>query len=137
MPSKEAPPYWKATSGVQPKRSPPGAPLRPPKHAPKVDPTHEKLLAVLSQATSIPDTAAVGEAAASKDLPTPSIKEGRIPPVTEPGEGQLDSQAACSGDPHQQSPPYERSQLHFGEDGIREHLPPPRAFAHPKKCPAQ
>ena len=80
MPREEAPPYWKAASCAQPKRSPPGAPLRPPKHAPKVDPTHEKLLAVLSQATSIPDTAAVGAATTSKDLPTPNINEGRMLP---------------------------------------------------------
>ena len=85
MPREEAPPYWKAASCAQPKRSPPGAPLRPPKHAPKVDPTHEKLLAVLSQATSIPDTAAVGAATTSKDLPTPNLNEGRMLPITEPG----------------------------------------------------
>ena len=85
MPREEAPPYWKAASCAQPKRSPPGAPVRPPKHAPKVDPTHEKLLAVLSQATSIPDTAAVGAATTSKDLPTPNLNEGRMLPITEPG----------------------------------------------------
>ena len=78
MPREEAPPYWKAASCAQPKRSPPGAPVRPPKHAPKVDPTHEKLLAVLSQATSIPDTAAVGAATTSKDLPTPNINRSRL-----------------------------------------------------------
>ena len=137
MPKEETPPYWKAASRAQPKRSPPGAPLHPPKHAPKVDPTHEKLLAVLSQSTSIPDTAAVGAATTRKDVPTPSINEGRMLSTTEPGEGQPNCQAACSRDPEQQYPPPGRTQRRIGEDGTSEHLPPQRAFAHPKKCPVQ
>ena len=70
-------------------------------------------LAVLSQATSISDTAAVGAATTTKDLPTPNINEGRMPPITEPGEGQPDSQAACSRDPNQQHPPHGRGQRHI------------------------
>ena len=115
MPREEAPPYRKAASCAQPKRSPPGAPVRPPKHAPKVDPTHEKLLAVLSQATSIPDTAAVGAATTTKDLPTPNINEGRMLPTTEPGEGQSDSQAELQQRPKATvSPSRARSTSHEG-----------------------
>ena len=136
MPREEAPPYWKPAMPSQ-RGLFRGAPLRPPKHAPKVDPTHEKLLAVLSEATSIPDTAAVGAATTTKDLPTPNINAGRMLPITEPGEGQTDSQAACSRDSKQQHPPPGRGQRHMREDGTSEHLPPQRAFAHPKKCPVQ
>ena len=132
-PREEAPPYRKVASCAQPKRSPPGAPVRPPKHAPKVDPTHEKLLAVLSQATSIPDTAAVGAATTTQDLPTPNINAGRMLPTTESGEGQTDS----SRDSKQQYPPPGRGQRPMREDGTSERLPPQRAFAHPKKCPVQ
>ena len=107
--------------------------MRPPKHAPKVDPTHEKLLAVLSQATSIPDTAAVGTATTTQDFPTPNINAGRMLPTTEPGESQSDSQAASK----QQYPPPGRGQHHMREDGTSERLPPQRAFAHPKKCLVQ
>ena len=94
-------------------------------------------IAVLLQATSIPDTAAVGAATTTKDLPTPNINAGRMLPITEPGEGQTDSQAACSRDSKQQHPPPGRGQRHMREDGTSEHLPPQRAFAHPKKCPVQ
>jgi len=80
MPREEAPPYWKAAGCAQPKRSPPKVPGRPPRHAPKVDPTHEKLLAVLSQASSIPDTEAVGTASTAQDLPTPNNNAGRMLP---------------------------------------------------------
>ena len=76
-------------------------------------PREEAPLAVLSQATSISDTAAVGAATTTKDLPTPNINEGRMPPITEPGEGQPDSQAACSRDPNQQHPPHGRGQRHI------------------------
>ena len=88
MPKEDAPPYWKATSRAQPKR-----PSHPPKHAPKVDPTHEKLLAVLSQSASISDTAAVGAAATANDLPTPSIDEGSMMSTTQPGKSQSNRQA--------------------------------------------
>ena len=84
--------------------------MRSTKHAPKVDPTHEKLLAAFSQAKSVPDAAAVGPAAASKYTPTPSTEEGRRLAVTEPGEGQSDSQAAGSRDPKQQHPPHVHTQ---------------------------
>ena len=133
MPREEAPPYWKGASRAQPKRSPPSAPVRPSKQPPKVDPTHEKLLAVLSQATSIPDTAAVGTATTTQDSPTPNINAGRMLPE----ERQYDSQAAGSRDSKQQYPPPGRGQRHMREDGTSEHLPPERAFAHPKKCPVQ
>ena len=133
MTREEAPPYWKAASFARPKRSPPRAPVRPPKPAPKVDPTHEKLLAVLSQATSLPDTEAVGTANTTQDSLTPNINAGRMPP----GERQNDSQAADSRGSKQQYPPPGRGQRHVREDGTSEHLPPQRAFAHPKKCPVQ
>ena len=132
MPKEEALPNWKATSRAQPKR-----PLHPPKHAPKVNPTHEKLLAVLSQSTSIPDTAAVGAATTAKDSPTLNIDDGRMPSTTEPREGQSHRQAASSRYPEQQCPPHGRTQHSIGEDETRGHVPPSRAFAHPKKCPVQ
>ena len=134
---REDSPYRTAASCVHPKRSPLGAPMRSTKHAPKVDPTHEKLLAALSQAKSVPDTAAVGPATTSKSTLTPSIEEGRRLALTEPGEGQSDSQAAGSRDPMQHHPPHVHTQSRIGDDGTREHLPPQRAFAHPKKCPVQ
>ena len=127
-------PYWTAASGAQPKRAPPGVPKRSTKHAPKVDPTREKLLAALSQAKGVPDTAAVGPATTSNYTPTPSIDEGRWRTIPEPGEGQSGGQAAGSRDPKPQYPPHGHTQSRLGDDSTREHLPPQRAFAHPKKC---
>ena len=127
------PPHWKAAGCAQPKRSPPKVPGRPPRHAPKVDPTHEKLLAVLSQASSTPDTEAVGTASTAQDLPTPNNNAGRMLP----GVSQYDNQAADSRDSKQQYSPPGRDQRQVRDDGTSEHLPPHRAFAHPKKCPVQ
>ena len=50
--------------------------MRSTEHASKVDPTHEKLLAALSQAKGVPDTAAVGPATTSKYTPTSTWMKG-------------------------------------------------------------
>ena len=129
---EEASPKRKTTGRTQPKR-----PAHPPKHATTVDPTHEKLLAVLSHAARFPD-AAEGEAAmAATDLPPASPRGMEMPPTTEPADGWPPRQAASSGLPAQQCISHGHIQYRVAEDGTREHLPPPRAFAHPKKCPVQ
>lgn len=110
--------------------------MRSTEHAPKVDPTHEKLLA-LSQATNFPDTAAVGSTASSQYTSTPSMEEGRRLAITEPREGRSDGQASGSRDPKQPYPLHRHAQSRVEDDGTREHAPPQRAFAHPKKCPVQ
>ena len=134
---EEAPSHQTAARFDHPKRSPPGAPTRSTKHAPAVDPTHEKLLAALSQATGVPDTTAVGTATTRKHTPTSSNEEMRKQAVAESGEGPADSQAAGSIDPMQHHPPRVNPQSRIGDTSTRDHIPPPRAFAHPKKCPVQ
>ena len=130
--NEEASPKRKTTGRAQPKR-----PVHPPKQAATVDPTHEKLLAVLSQSARFPDTAAVGAAMSATDLPPASPGDGEMPPTMDPVEGRPPRQAASSGLPVQQCPSHGHIQYRIAEDGTREHLPPPRAFAHPKKCPVQ
>ena len=133
MTREATPPHWKAASCAQPKRSPPKVPGRPSRHAPKVDPTHEKVLAVLSQASGIPDTDAVKTASTAQDFPTPNNNAGRMLS----GVSQHANQAADIRDSKQQFSPPGRDQRYVREDGASEHLPPHRAFAHPKKCPVQ
>ena len=135
MTREATPPHWKAASCAQPKRSPPKVPGRPSRHAPKVDPAHEKLLAALSQASGIPDTEAVGAASTAQNLPAPNNNAGRMLS----GGSQHANQAADIGDSTQQFSPPGRDQRHVRKDGTStsEHLPPHRAFAHPKKCPVQ
>ena len=77
---EEASPKRKTTGRTQPKR-----PAHPPKHAATVDPTHEKLLAVLSHSARFPDTAAVGAAMPATDLPPASPGDGEMPPTMDPG----------------------------------------------------
>ena len=129
---EEASPKRKTTGRTQPKR-----PAHPPKQAATVDPTREKLLAVLSQSARFPDTAAVGAAMPATDLPPDSPGDEEMPPTMDPVEGRPPRQAASSGLPAQQCPSHGHIQYRIAEDGMREHLPPPRAFAHPKKCPVQ
>ena len=129
---EEASPNRKTTGRTQPKR-----PAHPPKHAAAVDPTHEKLLAVLSHAARFPDTAEVGAAMSATDLPPASPGDMEMPPTMDPVDSRPPRQAASSGLPAQQCPSHGHIQYRIAEDGMREHLPPPRAFAHPKKCPVQ
>ena len=64
---EEASPKRKTTGRTQPKR-----PVHPPKHDTPVDPTHEKLLAVLSHAARLPATDEGGAAMAAADFPPAS-----------------------------------------------------------------
>ena len=123
MTREATPPHWKAASSAQPKRYPPKVPGRPSRHAPKVDP----------KASGIPDTEAVGAASTAQNLPTPNNNAGRMLS----GGSQHANQAADIRDSKQQFSPPGRDQRHVREDGTSEHLPPHRAFAHPKKCPVQ
>ena len=75
MQREEASPYWTAASCAQ-RRDLLQERQCVPKHAPKVDPTHEKLLAALLQAKGVPDTAAVGPATTSKYTPTSTWMKG-------------------------------------------------------------
>ena len=129
---EEASPKRKTTGRTQPKR-----PAHPPKHVTPVDPTHEKLLAVLSNAARLPDTDEGGAAMAAADFPPASPGGTVMPPTTEPANGWPPRQATSSGLPAQQCITHEHIQYRVAEDGTHEHLPPPRAFAHPKKCPVQ
>ena len=111
--------------------------MHPPKHATPVDPTHEKLLAVLSHAARLPDTDEGGAAMAAADFPPASPGGMVMPPTTEPATGWPPRQATSSGLPAQQCITHGHIQYRVAEDGTHEYLPPPRAFAHPKKCPVQ
>ena len=91
---EEASPKRKTTGRTQPKR-----PAHPPKHASTVDPTHEKLLAVLSHAARLPDTAEGGAAMAATDLPPASPGGMETPPTAEPADGWPPRQAASNGLP--------------------------------------
>ena len=127
--NEEASPKRKTAGRAQPKRL-----MHPPKQASNVDPTHEKLLAVLSHSARFPDTVGVGAARSATDLPPASSGDGKMPPPTDTVESRPPRQAASSGPPEQKCP---HIQYRIAEDGTREHIPPPRAFAHPKKCPVQ
>ena len=129
---EEASPKRKTTGRTQPKR-----PVHPPKHVTPVDPTLEKLLAVLSHAARLPDTDEGGAAMAAADFPPASPGGTVMPPTTEPATGWPPRQATSSGLPAQQCITHGHIQYRVAEDGTHEHLPPPRAFAHPKKCPVQ
>ena len=128
----KASPKRKTTGRTQPKR-----PVHPPRHDTPVDPTHEKLLAVLSHAARLPDTGEGGAAVAAADFPSASPGDTTMPPTTEPATGWPPGQATSSGLPAQQYITHGHIQYRVTEDGTHEHLPPPRAFAHPKKCPVQ
>ena len=112
---EEASPKRKTTGRTQPKR-----PAHPPKHATTVDPTHEKLLAVLSHAARFPDTAEGGAAMAATDLPSASPGGMEMPPTMEPVDGWPPRQAASSGLPAQQCPSHGHIQYRVAEDGTRE-----------------
>ena len=129
---EEASPKRKTTGRTQPKR-----PAHPPKHASTVDPTHEKLLAVLSNAARLPETAERGATMAATDLPPAGPGGMEMPPTAEAADGWPPRQAASSELPAQQCISHGHIQYRVAEDGTLEHLPPPRAFAHPKRCPVQ
>ena len=129
---EEASPKRKTTGRPQPKK-----PVHPPRHDAPVDPTHEKLLAVLSHAARLPDTGEGGAAMAAADFPSAGPGDTMAPPTTEPTAGWPPRQATSSGLPAHQYITHGHIQYRVTEDGTHEHLPPPRAFAHPKKCPVQ
>ena len=101
------------------------------------DPTHEKLLAVLSQAAQLPDTEERGGATASADLPPTHPGGMAKPPTLAPASDWPPRQATSSRLPAQQCITQGNVHYRVAEDDAQEHLPPPRAFAHPKKCPVQ
>ena len=129
---EEASPKRKTTGRTQPKK-----PVHPPRHDTRVDSTHEKLLAVLSHAARLPDTGEGGAAIAAADFLSASPGDTMMPPSTEPATGWPPRQATSSGLPAHQYITHGHIQYRVTEDGTHEHLPPPRAFAHPKKCPVQ
>ena len=122
----------KTAGRIQPKK-----PAHPPMQVTPADPTHEKLLAVLSQAAQLPDTEELGGATASAD-PPPTHPGGMAkPPTLTPASDWPPRQATSSRLPAQQCITQGNVHYRVAEDGAQEHLPPPRAFAHPKKCPVQ
>ena len=74
---------------------------------------------------------------AATDLPPAGSGGMEMPPTAEAADGWPPRQAASSGLPAQQCISHGHIQYRVAEDGTLEHLPPPRAFAHPKKCPVQ
>ena len=98
---------------------------------------HEKLLAVLSHAARLPDTGEGGAAMAVADFPSAGPGDTMMPPTTESTAGWPPRQATSSRLPAHQYVTHGHNQYRVTEDGTHEHLPPPRAFAHPKKCPVQ
>ena len=129
---EEASPKRKTAGRIQPKK-----PAHPPMQVPPADPTHEKLLAVLSQAAQLPDTEERGGATASADPPLTHPGGMAKPPTLAPANDWPPRQATSSRLPAQQCITQGNVHYRVAEDGAQEHLPPPRAFAHPKKCPVQ
>ena len=101
------------------------------------DPTHEKLLAVLSNAVRLPDAGEGGTTMACADSPSVGPGDTNMPPTAESTAGWPPRQATSSHLPAHQYVTHGHIQYRVTEDGTHEHLPPPRAFAHPKKCPVQ
>ena len=129
---EEASPKRKTAGRTQPKK-----PAHPPTQVTPADPTHEKLLAVLSQAAQLPDTEERGGVIAAAD-PPPTHPGGTVrPPTLAPTNDWPPRQATSSRLPAQQCITHGNVHYRVAEDGTQEHLPPPRAFAHPKKCPVQ
>ena len=129
---EEASPKRKTAGRIQPKK-----PAHPPMQVTPADPTHEKLLAVLSQAAQLPDTEERGGVTASAE-PPPTHPGGMArPPTLAPANDWPPRQATSSRLPAQQCITQGNVHYRVAEDGAQEHLPPPRAFAHPKKCPVQ
>ena len=79
---EEASPKRKMTGRTHPKK-----PAHPPRHDTPADPTHEKLLAVLSHAARLPDTGEGGAAMAVADFPSAGPGDTMMPPTTESTAG--------------------------------------------------
>ena len=129
---EEASPKRKTAGRIQPKK-----PAQLSTQVPPPDPTHEKLLAVLSQAVQLPDTEEREGATASADPPLTHPGGMAKPPTPAPANDWPPRQATSSRLPAQQCITQGNVHYRVAEDGTQEHLPPPRAFAHPKKCPVQ
>ena len=87
------------------------------------DPTHEKLLAVLSQAAQLPDTEERGGATASAD-PPPTHPGGMAkPPTLAPASDWPPRQATSSRLPAQQCITQGNVHYRVAEDGVQEHSP--------------
>ena len=129
---EEASPKRKTAGRMQPKK-----PAHPPTQVTPADPTHEKLLAVLSQAAQLPDAEERGGVIAAAD-PPPTHPGGTVrPPTLAPANDWPPQPATSSRLPAQQCVTHGNVHYRVAADGTQEHLPPPRAFAHPKKCPVQ
>ena len=129
---EEASPKRKTAGRIQPKK-----PAHPPMQVTPADPTHEKLLAVLSQAAQLPDTEEQEGVTATADPPPAHPVGTARPPTLAPANEWPPRQATSSRLPAQQCITQGNVHYRVAEDGAQEHLPPPRAFAHPKKCPVQ
>ena len=129
---EEASPKRKTTGRAHPKKL-----AHPPRHDTPADPTHEKLLAVLSHAARLPDSGEGGAAMAVADFPSTGPGDTMMPPTTESTVGWPPRQTTSSRLPAHQYVTHGHIQYRVTEDGAHEHIPPPRAFAHPKKCPVQ
>ena len=118
-------------------RAHPKKPVHPPRQDTPADPTHEKLLAVLSNAARLPDAGEGGTTMACADSPSVGPGDTNMPRTAESTAGWPPRQATSSHLPARQYVTHGHIQYRVTEDGTHEHLPPPRAFAHPKKCPVQ
>ena len=133
-------PYAKA--GTSPKkkafgRAQPKKPAPPETVALPAAPTHEKLLAILSQAGHSPSFEEQGGATSSTDPLPASVVDTRKTPQLQQTSHRPPQQAKSSGPPTQHYIMRENVNYRVLEDGTHEHMPPSRAFAHPKKCPVQ
>ena len=129
---EEAFPKRKTAGRMQPKK-----PAHPPTQVTPADPTHEKLLAVLSQAAQLPDAEERGSVIAAADPPPTHPGGTPRPPTLAPANDWPPRLATSSRHPAQQCITHGNVHYRVADDGTQEHLPPPRAFAHPKKCPVQ
>ena len=73
---EEASPKRKTTGRTHPKK-----PAHPPRHDTSADPTHEKLLAVLSHAARLPDSGEGGAAMAVAAFPSAGPGDTTMPPT--------------------------------------------------------
>ena len=127
-----ASPKHKMAGRVQPKK-----PAHPGTSAPPADPVHDKLLTILSQAGQSQNTDEQGGATASTDPLPAQPEEARVPLNLQQTSNRPPQQAKSSGPSTHHYITQENVHYRVTEDGTYEHMPPPRAFAHPKKCPVQ
>ena len=113
---EEASPKRKTAGRIQPKK-----PAHPSMQVPPADPTHEKLLAVLSQAVQLPDTEERGGATASADPPLTHPGGMAKPPTPAPANDWPPRQATSSRLPAQQCITQGNVHYRVAEDGrVRE-----------------